>query len=171
MAFEPQIYIVERIDSGFLAMMARPVPGEWIDEQFSGLAALGTDRVVSLLEPSEAVELGLGEEATYCVRHGMRFLSFPINDRGVPESLPDFRSCTQMLYETMGAGLNTVIHCRAGIGRASLMVAGVLLHAGFQPEECLAHISKARGIEVPDTDEQRAWLLDNADKILGRHPG
>ena len=170
MAFEPSIYVVERIGSGFLAIMARPVPGEWIDEQFAGLAALGINRVVSLLELSEAHQLGLGDEEDLCRKHGIEFLSFPTSDRGVPSSVQDFRACTHMLYETTGSGNNTVVHCRAGIGRAALMAAGVLLHAGFEPEHAFRHISKARGVEVPDTDEQRGWLLANRREILGLWP-
>ena len=66
-----------------------------------------------------------------------------------------------MLYETTGRGINTVIHCRAGIGRTSLVTAGVLLQAGFEPDEAFEHIGKARGMAVPDTDEQRDWVVAN----------
>ncbi|QIF01620.1 protein-tyrosine phosphatase family protein [Roseimicrobium sp. ORNL1] len=171
MAFEPQIYIVERIGSGFLAIMARPVPGEWIDEQFSQLSEMGIDRIVSLLEPEEARELGLGSESELCATHGIQFLSFPIGDRGVPSSIHDFRELSSMLYETTAGGINTVIHCRAGIGRASLMVASVLLFAGFEPDDAFNHITKARGVSVPDTEEQQAWLRESRNEILGLSPG
>lgn len=171
MAFEPQIYIVEQIGSGFLAMMARPVPGEWIDEQFSKLSEMGIERIVSLLEPEEAQELGLGAESELCAAHGIQFLSFPIGDRGVPSSIRDFRELSFMLYETTAGGINTVIHCRAGIGRASLMAGSVLLFAGFEPDDAFKHIAKARGMEVPDTDEQRAWLSNHYAEIQGLHLG
>lgn len=171
MAFEPQIFIVEQIGSGFLAMMARPVPGEWIDEQFSKLSEMGIDRIVSLLEPEEAQELGLGSESELCAAHGIQFLSFPIGDRNVPSSIQDFRELSFMLYEAIAGGLTTVIHCRAGIGRASLVVAGVLLFAGFKPDDAFKHITKARGISVPDTEEQRAWLSNHYAEIQGLHLG
>ncbi len=51
-------------------------------------------------------------------------------------------------------GLNTVIHCRADIGRTGVVAAGVLLHCGFEPQESIEHISKCRGAAVPDTQEQ-----------------
>jgi protein-tyrosine phosphatase len=171
MAFEPQIYIVEQIGSSFLAIMARPIPGEWIDEQFCKLSQMGIERIVSLLEPEEAQELGLGAESELCAAHGIQFLSFPIGDRGVPSSIQDFRDLSFMLYETTAGGLATVIHCRAGIGRASLMAAGVLLFAGFKPNDAFKHIAKARGTSVPDTKEQRAWLSKHYAEILGLHPG
>lgn len=51
-------------------------------------------------------------------------------------------------------GLNTVIHCRADIGRTGVVAAGVLLHCGFEPLEAIEHISKLRDVAVPDTQEQ-----------------
>ena len=50
----PQIYQVELIGSGFLAVMAKPVSGEWIDDEFSGIAGAGILQVVSLLEYQES---------------------------------------------------------------------------------------------------------------------
>lgn len=166
MAFEPSIYVVEPIGSGLLAVMARPVPGEWIEDEFAGIAAFGISRVVSLLEPDEAEELGLSEEESLCERNGMEFLSCPIPDRGLPGSVTDFARFTHMLYETIGRGTNTVIHCRAGIGRTGMVAAGVLLHAAFEPEAAFEHIAKARGMYVPDTQEQRDWLIAHWNNIL-----
>ncbi len=58
MAFEPSVFVVESIGSGFLAVMARPVPGEWIDDEFAGIAALGIRCIVSLLESAEGAGAG-----------------------------------------------------------------------------------------------------------------
>ncbi len=54
----PEIYKVERIGSGFLAIMAKPVAGERIDGEFSGIAEKDIKQVVSLLEPHENYDLG-----------------------------------------------------------------------------------------------------------------
>ena len=161
MPIEPSIYVVEPIGSGLLAVMARPVPGEWLKDELAGIAAFGINRVVSLLEPNEAEEIGLSKEGDICKDHGMDFVPYPIADRGLPESVSDFSRFTYMLYETTGRGINTVIHCRAGIGRTGIVTAGVLLHAGFRPDEAFEHIGKARGMAVPDTDEQRDWVAAN----------
>ena len=45
----PTVYEVELIGSGFLAVMAKPVAGEWADDEFSGLYESGIRQVVSLL--------------------------------------------------------------------------------------------------------------------------
>jgi hypothetical protein len=42
----PHIYKVIEKDSGTLSVMAKPVAGEWIEDEFSGLKRLGVDRVV-----------------------------------------------------------------------------------------------------------------------------
>jgi hypothetical protein len=42
--------------------------------------------VVSLLTPGEAPDLDLQEEALYCRRAGLEFISYPIIDRSVPPS-------------------------------------------------------------------------------------
>lgn len=161
----PTIYEIELIGSGFLAVMARPVAGEWIDEEFRGLAAAGIRQVASLLEPEEAREVGLEDEERVCARHDIRFVSFPLPDRGLPASVDSFAAFTKSLYHQIAGGLSTVVHCRAGIGRTGLVAAGVLLHAAFEPDQAFARISQRRGVEVPDTEEQRCWLSANFEEI------
>lgn len=164
----PTFYEVELIGSGFLAVMAKPVAGEWIDEEFSGLHDAGIRQVVSLLEDKEAFELGLAAEDALCEKHGLHFISFPIPDRGLPASVHDFATLARSIYHETAGGKNTVIHCRAGIGRTGLLAAGVLLHAAFDVDEAFEHISKRRGVEVPDTEEQRSWLASNFEEIVKR---
>ena len=166
MAFEPSIFVVETIGSGLLAVMARPVPGDWVDDEFAKISVFGIHRIVSLLEPAEAIAIGLEDESVFCERHSMEFVPYPIPDRGLPESIADFAEFTRSLYESIGQGNNTVIHCRAGIGRTGVVAAGILLHAAFDGESAFDHITKARGISVPDTEEQRQWIIDNQHAIL-----
>lgn len=161
----PTIYEIERIGSGFLAVMAKPVVGEWVDEEFAGISANGIRQIASLLEQSEAFEVGLDNEKELCERHGMHFVGYPIPDRGLPRSVAEFASFTKNLYHEIAAGESTVVHCRAGIGRTGLVAAGILLHAAFEPQEAFLHLSKIRGVDVPDTEEQRDWLCDNYAEI------
>src|SRR5262249_25284547 len=60
------------------------------------------------------------------------------------------------------------IHCRAGIGRSGLVGAAVLLHCGFTVREAFAAISKARGVQVPDTAEQSEWLSRRIERLRDR---
>lgn len=162
----PTFYKVELIGSGFLAVMARPVSGEWADDEFSGLYESGIRRIVSLLEPHEAYGLGLADEKGLCEKHGLEFVSYPIPDRGLPPTVHGFAGLTRSIYHESAGGQCTVVHCRAGIGRTGLVAAGVLLHAAFNVDEAFAHISQKRGVDVPDTDEQRDWLRSNCAEVV-----
>lgn len=50
------IYEVVNIGTGKLSVMAMPVSGELIDEEFAGLRQFGIDHVVSLMELEEQFE-------------------------------------------------------------------------------------------------------------------
>ena len=162
----PDLYKVQVIGDGFLAVMAKPVPGERIGDEFSGLFNAGLRQVVSLLEDHEAYELGLADENKLCQKHGLSFVSYPIPDHGLPPTVDGFRELTKAIYHASAGGRSTVVHCRAGIGRTGLVAAGVLLHAAFGVEEAFDRISKRRGVEVPDTQEQREWLDASFEEIV-----
>ncbi|HAW28148.1 MAG TPA: protein tyrosine phosphatase, partial [Planctomycetaceae bacterium] len=69
--FQPTIYPIQTIGAGSLSVMARPVPGEWIEDEFAGIARLGISHIVSLLEHEESIELGLEDEPQLAEQHGM----------------------------------------------------------------------------------------------------
>ena len=69
-----------------LAIMPRPRSGDWLEDEIDDWEATGIKTVVSLLEPHEVTDLGLGAEAELCASRGVRFISFPIADRGTPSS-------------------------------------------------------------------------------------
>ena len=161
----PIFYRVGTPTDGWFAVMGRPVAGEYADEEFSALANAGFSRVVSLLESSEAFELGLDAEAELCSSAGMTFTSMPIPDRGVPASTADFRNLSRSIYQRTAEGEHTAIHCRAGIGRSGLLAAAVLLHHGLNAEEAFSSVSNSRGLEVPDTPEQVQWLIHHEHTI------
>lgn len=161
----PDIYKVELIGSGSLSVMAKPVSGEWIEDEFSNISMFGIDRIVSLLESHEVYDLGLGMEKALAEKNGMEFISYPIPDRGLPNSIDDFLRFTKRLYNEAAGGLNTVVHCRAGIGRTGMIAAGVLLHCGFEPIDAFDLISKKRGVAVPDTQEQIDWVVKSYSEM------
>jgi protein-tyrosine phosphatase len=51
------------------------------------------------------------------------------------------------------------IHCRAGIGRSTTLAACVLILLGVEGDVALDMIAAARGLEVPETEAQRQWVL------------
>ncbi len=159
MAFEPNISVVAQIGAGFLAVMPKPTTGEWIEEEFANISAFGIHQVVSLMELDEAADFDLQDESQLCQANGMRFVSFPICDRGLPSSLNDFARFTYQLFREIEAGTNSVVHCLAGIGRSGIVSGAVLVHSGMDAEDAFEQISRARGLRVPDTEQQHDWLI------------
>ena len=160
------LYSIESIGSGFLATMAKPVYSKDMGDEFAGIAKTGIKQIVSLLEDHEANEVGLNDEHLLTKQHGMHFVSYPIRDRSLPESIDIFSKFTKDLYHQIAGGRSTVIHCWAGIGRTGIVTAGVLLHCGFSTKEAFDHISLQRGLQVPDTLEQYNWLKQNENIIV-----
>jgi len=103
--------------------------------------------------------LGCKREGDLCKAGGIEFRSFPIRDRGVPESRQGVFQIASAIARSVIAGDSVAVHCRAGIGRSSLVAACALICLGIEPGDALAMIERARGLCVPDTDEQRDWIL------------
>jgi protein-tyrosine phosphatase len=141
-----------------VATMPRPRGGDWLADDIAFAKQGGVQVIVSALTPGEIVELDLIEEEHHCVQKGLKYFSFPIEDRSVPIELAEFRRFIDKLHVETQKGLAIAIHCRAGIGRSSLIAACLLVKQGAQPDDALRAIEVARGYPVPDTPEQRIWI-------------
>ena len=168
MMLQAEMYKVGTMGDGFLAIMACPSVEVDAPASIQNVARLGIRQVVSLLEPTEARHLGLSDERLQVKACDMGFISFPIPDMGLPPSVEEFTQITQMLFTQVCAGFNTLVHCRAGIGRSGLLAAGVLLHTGMDAEKAFDYVSHMRGIRVPETLEQHQWLMNNYKAIVSR---
>jgi protein-tyrosine phosphatase len=138
--------------------MSRPRTGDWLPDEVGGWKAEGIHTVVSLLEPGEVAALGLREVPSLCRAAGLEFVSFPIPDRGVPESMRQTDRLVREICAALRAGRGVGVHCRAGIGRSALIAACVLVRGGYAVDDAFATIARARGVAVPDTETQRAWV-------------
>jgi protein-tyrosine phosphatase len=167
---QAEMYKVGTIGKGFFAIMARPSLEQNDPASVVNISRLGIKLVVSLLETNEARTLGLDAERELVKALGMDFVSFPIPDMGIPTSVEEFAGLSKMLLKQVDAGVNTLVHCHAGIGRSGLMAAGILLHCDLDPKQAFAHVSKMRGIRVPETSQQENWLISNCVAIVGE-PG
>jgi protein-tyrosine phosphatase len=141
-----------------MAIMARPRADDWLDVDIAGWKASGLDMIISLLELEEVSDLGLRREAALCRASGIEFLSFPIPDRGVPE-IPDATKIAESIAAGIADGRPIAIHCRAGIGRSSIVAACAMICSGIEASDALSRIKEARGVSVPDTEAQRDWVL------------
>jgi protein-tyrosine phosphatase len=154
----PDVYWLREPEGVRLAIMPRPRGGEWLTDEIDGWKRLGVQTVVSLLEMHEVRDLDLADEPTVCQRANIQFVSFPIPDRGVPSNPVEFANLVAALEHQLRSGDSVAIHCRAGIGRSGLVGACVLSAFGIDPDSAFGMLSRARGVTVPDTDTQVAWV-------------
>ena len=160
------LYEIEGPWQGRLAIASRPRGGEWLEDDVRALRAAGVDVLVSLLSGPEVVELGLAAEQALAQSQGIEFVSFPIEDRGVPRVAPteELQAC---IADLLAEGKTVAVHCRSGIGRSTIVVAPVLAIAGVPLDVAFRRIEEARGLSVPDTPEQKAWVETFVKQALG----
>ena len=160
--------IAYRIDgpwSGEFAIISRPRGGEWLDDELRSLKGAGFGVLLSLLTKEEAKELSIANEAELSAKYGLDFLSFPIPDLGVPNSTAVTRDMLVQLLDQLHGGKKIAVHCRQGIGRSGLVAASLLVMTGLEPSAAFRKVSAARGLEVPETSQQRDWVLEFAHDI------
>jgi protein-tyrosine phosphatase len=158
-----EVYWIEGPWPGRLAILPRPRGGEWLEDEVQSLRAAGLDVLVSTLENDETAELDLTRESEICRAQGLEFISFPVEDRGVPATENGTLELARRLETYLAAGRKVGIHCRQGIGRSALLAACILALSGLEAETALQRIQTARGCTVPDTEEQRDWIKRFAD--------
>lgn len=154
------IYWIADLKTGGLAILGRPRSGDWLNDEIAGWKSANVTDVVSLLEDHEIRELGLEHEEAAARREGLSFERFPIRDRDVPVSIDATHALWSRLAGEIRSGRRVGIHCRAGIGRSGLMVAGVLIHLGVSASEAWQRTATARRLPVPDTEKQREWVRE-----------
>lgn len=154
-----EIFWIRNDDRLKLAIVARPRGHDWLETDIARLKDGGIEGIVSLLTPPEADELGLREESAIARDLELSFFSFPIPDRMVPHNADEFSNFVTSIAAKVKSGQAIGIHCRGSIGRATITAASLLVHLGWDPDAALSEIEIARGCLVPDTAEQRAWIL------------
>jgi predicted protein tyrosine phosphatase len=147
---------------GKLAIVPRPRGGDWLDDELRAIKQEGFDIIVSLLTKEELEELGLVKEADLSRANGMEYFTLQIPDLGVPDSPEAAQDFLGLLHRALNIGRRIAIHCRQGIGRSGLVASSLLVMAGIDPGKAIRTVSAARGFSVPETDEQRDWVIDFA---------
>jgi protein-tyrosine phosphatase len=162
---QTEFYWIDAPWPGRLAISSRPRGGDWLEDEVRSWQQSGLDTVVSLLTDDEIADLDLTREAKLCQAQGLQFLAFPIVDRAVPSSRRATLDFARKLDKTLAEGKNLLIHCRQGIGRSALIAACLLVLSGMDAETAFQRVSAARGVSVPETPEQRKWVMDFAREL------
>jgi protein-tyrosine phosphatase len=146
-------------DTG-LAIVLRPRGNDWLENDLKRIRMAGIQTIVSTVEHWEARALGLAEEQDLAERQGMNFISYPLEDRWIPPDREDFNEFVSMLAKRLQDGERIGVHCRGCIGRSTVVAASTLIKLGWPAEKALDEIERARGCSVPDTEEQRDWIIE-----------
>ena len=110
-------------------------------------------------------ELGLDRETEGCGATEITFVNLPVPDRSVPSDTDDFLHAVEQLAQLVREGQFVGVHCRASIGRSSVLAVSVLVRLGWDANEAFDAVESARGCSIPDTPEQRQCV----DAVLAEH--
>jgi len=163
-----EMYWVPSVEPRRLAFGPRPRAGDWLADEVAAWSKSGIKHVVSLLEFHEVFDLEISSERHFCSESNIQFLEFPIPDRGIPSSLVAADAFIRKIALLVELIEGVYIHCRAGIGRSSLVTAGVMLHLGVPYGQIFPILSGARRLQVPDTQVQIDWLESYSKHIAAR---
>jgi len=111
-----------------------------------------------LLTPPEELEFDLVAEGSTVKAGGLDFWSLPIPDRQPPKSEAEFTDILDRANRALASGKNLLIHCRQGIGRSGMVAACLLGRKGLSPGAAIEKVSASRGVQIPETEEQREWI-------------
>lgn len=149
-----------------LGIMSQPLGGDDLMEEIKHWKKLEVHTIVSFLTDEENEELGLEYERMDCRREGFDFIKFPIEDRQVPDSYLKTKELATIIVEKITQQKKTLMQCRGGIGRVSIVSAIVLsMVHNVSAKHSFESISKIRGLQVPDTDEQLMWTEGFLERI------
>ncbi|HEV7475750.1 MAG TPA: hypothetical protein VGN90_16970 [Pyrinomonadaceae bacterium] len=162
---KPVIYWIENDGPGRLAILARPQGDDALPAEIQAWRDAGIDAVVSLLTDADNQYLGLSAEGELCRSTGLQFVSFPIQDFGVPASFEIGLELVKELSDLLSNGKSIGFHCNGCIGRAPLIASCVLMFSGKSAEQAFELVGRARGYPIPEARAQAEWGRDFARQL------
>ena len=164
-ALKATVYPITDATPNQIAIVARPRGNDWLCEEISAFSREGIEILVSMLTDEEAEELGLNDESAECAAAGIRYVNVAIPDRSVPSDTNAFLRSVEQLATRVREGRYLAVHCRASIGRSSVLAASILVRLGWDAKTAFDAIQAARGCSVPDTSEQKQWVISNVPAV------
>lgn len=137
--------------------------GHWhrdLTTDLNAIAAWGASTVITLVEDSELVELGVAPLASEVLRRKMRWLHLPIVDRCAPDAAWDrqWSEIRRALHDDLHGGQRILVHCKGGLGRAGTVAARLLIEAGMSPPTAITTVRKHRPRAI-ETVSQEQYVL------------
>ena len=134
--------------------------GEWDRDLALDLDAVrdwGAAAVVTLIEPKELTLLRverLGEEV---LRRKMLWFHLPIMDASIPDERfeQEWEVAGEDLRSMLRSGLDVLVHCRGGLGRAGTIAARLLVELGMEPTKAIASVRAVRRGAIETRDQEQ----------------
>jgi ADP-ribosyl-[dinitrogen reductase] hydrolase len=123
--------------------------GPWARDlrtDLDAVAAWNAAVVVTLVEADELERLQVPKLGREVVDRHMEWVHLPIPDRGVPDVEFEAAWITvgESLRNRLRAGINILVHCMGGLGRAGTIAARLLVELGWQPDDAIRAVRKVR---------------------------
>ena len=96
------------------------------------------------------------DDATVLRASGIDLLHLPTTDMHAA-SHEHLEQGVAFVREHIERGDKVLIHCRHGIGRSALLALCVLVDAGWEPLDALAHLKKQREVVSPSRSQYEGW--------------
>lgn len=152
--------------------------GPWTRDlplDLGAIRAWGANALVTLLEAHEFDDLHVPDLGDMAESAGLEWHHLPIADMGVPgwHFERQWTYAGIRLRRLLRRGGKVVIHCRAGLGRAGLMAARLLVELGVPPAEAVSQTRAARRGAIQTQDQERhvhaaRRVSDSQDEIVSR---
>jgi len=134
--------------------------GSWDRDLAADLDAIrdwGAVAVVTLLEPQELTLLRVHQLGEEVARRGMSWFNLPIADVRTPDGNFEraWESAGEKLRSMLRDGLDVLVHCRGGLGRAGTIAARLLVELGAEPLTAIAKVREVRPGAIETRDQER----------------
>lgn len=157
-------YWITRINNAQIGISACPLGRGDLKAELTKIVSEDELLMISLLTEEEKAMLHLQEEGPMSKAFGIEFKEFPIADMSIPGA-QRFMKFIEELYGRTNELDRMLIHCRAGIGRSSLIALGLMTRHGFVLKESVELVSRIRGYDVPQSRSQRKLLSFYSEKL------
>lgn len=138
----------------------KAISGSWDRDLAADLDAIrdwGAAAVVTLLEPHELALLRVQHLGKEVMRREMSWFHLPIADVRTPDDEFEqaWNSAGETLRSMLRNGLDVLVHCRGGLGRAGTITARLLVELGMEPLTAIAKAREVRPGAIETRDQER----------------
>ena len=130
-----------------------------LDQDLCAIVAWGASTVLSLIDSSEFVRLGVDDFGAAIARTPMTWLQWPIADMKTPgpATCLAWQQSGPVLLDAIDRGDRVLVHCAAGLGRTGMMVASLMAGQGVSADESIRLVRAARPGTI-ETEAQAQWV-------------